>query len=85
VLAGYGVQLWLPKLNGPYDAHDPTHQALTMVLGAQSRREVLRCRFRVLAAMTTQVRDQGRYLGGPPPYGYRLVDAGPHPTAAHAR
>ena len=31
-----------------------------------------------------QVRDQGRYLGGRPPYGYRLGDAGPHPNKAHA-
>jgi site-specific DNA recombinase len=36
--------------------------------------------------MRAQARDQGRYLGGRPPYGYRLVvDAGPHPNAAHAR
>jgi hypothetical protein len=41
--------------------------------------------FRVSAAMRVQARDQGRYLGGRPPYGYRLVDAGPHPNAAHAR
>jgi hypothetical protein len=34
--------------------------------------------------MRAQARDQGRYLGGRPPYGYRLVDAGPHPNAAHA-
>jgi site-specific DNA recombinase len=26
-----------------------------------------------------------RYLGGRPPYGYQLVDAGPHPNIAHAR
>src|SRR6266487_1004100 len=26
----------------------------------------------------------GRYLGGCPPYGYRLGDAGPHPNKAHA-
>jgi Recombinase len=37
------------------------------------------------AAMRAQTRDQGRYLGGRPPYGYRLVDAGPHPNRAHAR
>src|SRR3954454_4897836 len=35
--------------------------------------------------MRAQARDQGRHLGGRPPYGYRLVDAGPHPNAAHAR
>ena len=31
-----------------------------------------------------QTREQGRYLGGRPPYGYRLGDAGPHPNKAHA-
>jgi Recombinase len=58
---------------------------LLTVLGAQSQREVLRSRHRVLAAMQAQVVEQGRYLGGRPPYGYRLVDAGPHPNRAHAR
>jgi hypothetical protein len=45
----------------------------------------LRSRFRVLAAMQAQIREQDRYLGDRPPYGYRLADAGPHPNAAHAR
>jgi hypothetical protein len=35
--------------------------------------------------MSTQARDQGRHLGGRPPYGYRLVDAGPHPNRIHAQ
>lgn len=34
--------------------------------------------------MAAQAREQGRYLAGRPPYGYRLVDAGPHPNRAHA-
>ncbi len=34
--------------------------------------------------MATQTREQGRYLGGRSPYGYRLGDAGPHPNKAHA-
>ena len=34
--------------------------------------------------MATQTCEQGRYLGGRPPYGYRLADAGPHPNKAHA-
>jgi hypothetical protein len=33
--------------------------------------------------MAAQTR-QARYLGGRPPYGYRLADAGPHPNKAHA-
>jgi site-specific DNA recombinase len=85
LLAEHGVQLWLPETDGPIDSADPAHQALVMLLGAQSKREVLRARFRVLAAMQAQTQEQGRYLGGRPPYGYRLVDAGPHPNPAHAR
>jgi DNA invertase Pin-like site-specific DNA recombinase len=85
LLDPHGVQLWLPETGGPLDAHSPTHQALIMLLGAQSKREIQRCRFRTMAAMQAQVREQGRYLGGRPPYGYRLADAGPHPNAAHAR
>jgi site-specific DNA recombinase len=38
----------------------------------------------VRTAMAAQTREQGRYLGGRPPYGYRLADAGPHPNKAHA-
>jgi site-specific DNA recombinase len=81
----HSVQLWLPETSGPVDLHSPIHQAIIMLLGAQSNREVLRSRFRVTAAMQAQVRDQGRYMGGRPPYGYRLVDAGPHPNVAHAQ
>lgn len=79
-----GVKVWLPEAGGPVDLDDPTHHALMTVLGAQSQREVLRSRYRVLAAMRAQTCEQGRYLGGRPPYGYRLVDAGPHPNHTHA-
>src|SRR4051812_14337681 len=34
--------------------------------------------------MHNQATQQGRYLGGRPPYGYQLVDAGPHPNPADA-
>ena len=84
VLAGLGVEVWLPEAGGRVDVDSPAHAALVTVLGAQSQREVLRSRHRVRAAMWTQAREQGRYLGGRPPYGYRLVDAGPHPNRAHA-
>ncbi|GAB3678026.1 recombinase family protein [Saccharopolyspora tripterygii] len=85
VLGERGVGLWLPEADGPVDLGDPEHRALMVLLGSQSRREAVRSRHRVLAAMRTQACEQGRFLGGRPPYGYRLVDAGPHPVEAHAR
>jgi site-specific DNA recombinase len=85
IFTRHGVQIWLPEVDGPIDFTDPVHRVLAMQLGARSRQEVLRSRYRTTAAMRAQARDQGRYLGGRPPYGYRLVDAGPHPNAAHAR
>jgi len=54
-----------------------------LALGLQSKREIARIRTRVRTAMA-QTREQGRYLGGRSPYGYRLADAGPHPNKAHA-
>lgn len=85
VLAEHGVAVWLPEAGGPVDLADPTHQALLVLLGSQSRREVVQARHRVWAAMRTQTCVQGRFLGGRPPYGYRLVDAGPHPNPVHAQ
>ncbi|MFI6326544.1 recombinase family protein [Nonomuraea sp. NPDC050556] len=79
------MQLWLPETRGPVEPAKPAHQALMLLLGGQSEREVLRSRFRTRAAMRAQAAVQGRFLGGRPPYGYRLVDAGPHPNGAHAR
>ncbi|MGW1682740.1 recombinase family protein [Saccharopolyspora sp. NPDC002376] len=73
------------EAGGPVDLEDPAHQALMLLLGSQSRQEVLRTQHRVLAAMRAQVCKQGRFLGGRPPYGYRLVDAGPHPNSVHAK
>jgi hypothetical protein len=58
-----GVQLWLPEAHGAVDLRDPTHRALLLLLGAQSKREVLRARSRALAAMRAQARDEGRFLG----------------------
>jgi site-specific DNA recombinase len=78
------IEVWLPEVDGPINRGDPTHLALLLLLGAQSKREVLRSRYRVTAAMSAQASQQGRHLGGRPPYGYRLVDAGPHPNRVHA-
>jgi DNA invertase Pin-like site-specific DNA recombinase len=80
----YGIQLWMPEAGGRVDfASEHDERAMT-VLGLSSKREVTRTSIRVRTAMAVQVREQGRYLGGRPPYGYRLGDAGPHPNKAHA-
>ncbi len=80
-----GVPVWLPEAGGPVELDSPVHQALMVLLGAQARCEVVRARHRVMAAMREQTRSQGRFLGGRPPYGYRLADGGPHPNAMQAR
>ncbi|MGC4795757.1 recombinase family protein [Micromonospora saelicesensis] len=72
-----GVQLWLPETYGPVDFDSLRQLAL---LGLHSQREVSRARHRTTAAMRAQAELQGRNLGGRPPYGYRLADAGPHPN-----
>jgi len=83
LFAHYGVKLWLPEAGGPV-GNGEDHEQLMLALGLQSKWEVTQTRIRVRTAMATQTREQGRYLGGRPPYGYRLADAGPHPNKAHA-
>ena len=80
----YGIQLWTPEVGGRVDLHAEDHEQTMLALGLQSKREIARTRIRVRTAMATQTREQGRYLGGRPPYGYRLADAGPHPNKVHA-
>jgi DNA invertase Pin-like site-specific DNA recombinase len=58
--------------------------SLARVFSGVSKGERNRIRVRVRAAMATQAQIEGRYLGGRPPYGYRLMDAGPHPNPAKA-
>ena len=51
---------------------------------SNSRGERNRIKVRVRTAMAAQTQLEGRFLGGRPPYGYRLADAGPHPNPAKA-
>jgi len=80
----YGVGLWMPEVGGRVDWHAEDHEQTMLALGLSSKREITRTRIRVRTAMAAQTREQGRYLGGRPPYGYRPADAGPHPNKAHA-
>src|SRR6202011_2909849 len=80
----YGVQLWMPEAGGRVDFKSEHDEKTMTMLGLSSKREITRTSIRVRTAMAAQTREQGRYLGGRPPYGYRLADAGAHPDQAHA-
>ena len=85
MFAAAGVQLWLPEVGGALDPEVDELDELMALLGILAKCEVIRARARTRNAMTAQVRTQGRYVGGRVPYGYLLVDAGPHPNKADAR
>ena len=80
----YGVQLWTPETGGRVDYASEHDEKTMTVPDLSSKREITRTSIRVRTAMAAQTRDQGRYLGGRPPYGYRLADGGAHPNKAHA-
>ncbi|GAB2882195.1 hypothetical protein GCM10022245_16700 [Streptomyces mayteni] len=67
------------RLGGVMDPRITGHEELTILLGTLSKREIARTRIRVRSAVTVRPRDQGRVLGGRPPYGYRLRRRGPSP------
>lgn len=56
----------------------------TPAQGGMSKGERNRIKIRVRSAMAAQAKVEGRYLGGRPPYGYRLTNLGPHPNPAKA-
>jgi site-specific DNA recombinase len=80
----YGVPLWVPEVGGPIDPANEAHDLVMSVFGGMSKGERNRIKIRVRAAMTAQAQDEGRFLGGRPPYGYLIADAGPHPNPAKA-
>jgi site-specific DNA recombinase len=81
--AHYGVGLWVPELGGPVDIDNDGHYMALSNYGTMSRAERNRTRLRVANAMRAHAQ-AGRWLGGRPPYGYLIVDAGPHPNPSKA-
>ncbi|MFI5845848.1 recombinase family protein [Catenuloplanes sp. NPDC051500] len=80
----YGVQLWVPEVGGAIDPDSEAHDLVMSVFGGMSKGERTRIRIRVRAAMATQAVMEGRFLGGRPPYGYHIVELGPHPNPGKA-
>ena len=66
----------MPEAGGRVDWHAEDDEQTMLALGLSSKREITRTRIRVRTAMAAQTLEQGRYLGGCPPYGYRLATPG---------
>jgi site-specific DNA recombinase len=76
----YGVELWVPEVGGRVDPGSEAHDMVMTLFGGMSKGERSRIRTRVRNAMAAQAATEGRFLGGRPPYGYQLADAGAHPN-----
>jgi len=85
VLWHHGIELWVPEVGGRVDPDSEAHDLVMSLFGGLSKAERARIQRRVRNAMQTMARAGGRYLGGRPPYGYRLVPMKPHPNAEKAR
>lgn len=84
VFVHFRIPLWVPEVGGPIDPDNEAHDLVMSVFGGMSKGERNRIKIRVRTAMGSQAQLQGRYLGGRPPYGYRIADAGPHPNPSKA-
>jgi DNA invertase Pin-like site-specific DNA recombinase len=84
IITHYGVELWVPEVGGRVDPDSEAHEMMMSLFGGMSKGERNRIKVRVRTAMRDMTEREGRYLGGRPPYGYRLADSGLHPNPEKA-
>jgi len=84
VFTHFGVELWVPEVGGAVDPGSEAHDLVMLLYGGMSKGERMRIKTRVRAAMASQAAIEGRFLGGRPPYGYQIVEIGPHPNPGKA-
>lgn len=83
-LTHYGIELWVPELGGRIDPDSEGHEMLMSLFGGLSKAERRRLQIRTRNAMLAHAA-AGRWLGGRPNYGYRLVETDqPHPQRQKA-
>lgn len=83
-LTHYGVDLWVPELGGRINPDSEGHEMLMSLFGGLSKAERRRLQTRTRNAVLAHGA-AGRWLGGRPNYGYRLVDTDtPHPQRQKA-
>jgi site-specific DNA recombinase len=85
VFVHYGIQLWVPEVGGQVDPGSTAHDMLMGLFGTQAKSERSTVKTRVRGGMAAQAAEGERFLGGRPPYGYRLADNGPHPNPKKAK
>jgi site-specific DNA recombinase len=72
----------VPEIGGAVDPDSEAHDLVMSLFGGLSKAEPRRIQHRTRAAIHALAAD-GRWLGGRPNYGYRLVDTElPHPNRA---
>jgi site-specific DNA recombinase len=80
VLSHFGIEFWVPEIGGPVDPDSEAHDLVMSLFGGLSKAERRRIQHRTRAAMLALAAG-GRWLGGRPNYGYRVVNTGlPHPN-----
>jgi DNA invertase Pin-like site-specific DNA recombinase len=84
VFEHYQIPLWVPEVGGPIDPGNEAHDLIMSMFAGISKGERNRIKIRVRTTMAALAQIEGRFLGGRPPYGYRLEDCGPHPNPAKA-
>ena len=84
VFVHYDIELWVPEVGGRVDPGSDAHDLVMSLYGGMSKGERNRIKIRVRSAMADQARREGRFLGGRPPYGYLIGDAGKHPNPGKA-
>jgi DNA invertase Pin-like site-specific DNA recombinase len=81
----FGASLWIPSLGGRFDPENTVHDMAMTITGGLSKSERQHVQRRTRAAMAAQVLIDGKHQGGRAPYGYVVVDAGPHPNPRKAQ
>jgi len=82
VFVQYGVGLWVPEVGGAVDPGSDAHDLVMSLYGGMSKGERNRIKIRVRSAMAAQAATEGRFLGGRPPHGYRLIASARTPIRA---
>ncbi|WP_206119940.1 recombinase family protein [Cellulomonas sp. HD19AZ1] len=78
------MTLWVPEVGGQVDPDSEAHEIGMGLFGGMAKGERNRVKTRTKTSMHELAATTDRHLGGRPPYGYALADAGPHPNRSKA-